>query len=309
MISCPSIRSTNDVDPHLLRTFVAVSRRGSFSAAARDLGYTQAAVSQQIATLEADLKVALLTRRPVRPTEAGDRLLEHAAPILLRLDAARADVARLAAAPQERLRAGATPLAGATLAGPLAALRQNRPRLEVSVRAAARETIAGAVAAGELDLGLVDGLAAPNDPLRVGETGPLAAFGLTQEQPVVLLPRTHPLAGRAGLGLSDLTDARWIDAPGVAPPLSDLRHAAGTDGFRAALGYDGGDVRILGSLVAAGHGLTLLPHNAAQGLAGVAPIPVESPRLTYRTELLHTALTPGSAAQALVSALTRAPGR
>src|SRR5580704_8954298 len=134
MISCPSIRSTNDVDPHLLRTFVAVSRRGSFSAAARDLGYTQAAVSQQIATLEADLKVALLTRRPVRPTEAGDRLLEHAA---------RADVARLAAAPQERLRAGATPLAGATLAGPLAALRQNRPRLEVSVRAAARETIAG----------------------------------------------------------------------------------------------------------------------------------------------------------------------
>src|SRR5580704_14481846 len=187
MISCPSIRSTNDVDPHLLRTFVAVSRRGSFSAAARDLGYTQAAVSQQIATLEADLKVSLLTRRPVRPTEAGARLLEHAAPILLRLDAARADVARLAAAPQERLRAGAT------LAGPLATLRQNRPRLEVSVRAAARETIAGAVAAGELDLGLVDGLAAPSDPLRLGETGPLAAFGLTQEQPVVLLPRTHPL--------------------------------------------------------------------------------------------------------------------
>jgi DNA-binding transcriptional LysR family regulator len=40
------------VDPHLLRTFVAVSRYGSFSAAARDLGYTQAAVSQQIAALE-----------------------------------------------------------------------------------------------------------------------------------------------------------------------------------------------------------------------------------------------------------------
>ncbi|HEV2243114.1 MAG TPA: LysR family transcriptional regulator, partial [Streptosporangiaceae bacterium] len=44
------------VDPHLLRTFVAVAGRGSFSVAARDLGYTQAAVSQHIAALESDLK-------------------------------------------------------------------------------------------------------------------------------------------------------------------------------------------------------------------------------------------------------------
>src|SRR5260370_6440386 len=67
------------MDPHLLRTFVAVARHGSFSAAARDLGYTQAAVSQHIAALESDLKVSLLTRRPVVATEAGRRLLEHAA--------------------------------------------------------------------------------------------------------------------------------------------------------------------------------------------------------------------------------------
>jgi DNA-binding transcriptional LysR family regulator len=105
----------------------------------------------------------------VRPTEAGERLLEHAAPILLRLDAARADVARLATAPHQRLRAGVSPLAGADLAGPLAALRHSGPRLEVSVRAAPRETIAAEVAAGELDLGLVDGLAAPSDPLRICE--------------------------------------------------------------------------------------------------------------------------------------------
>jgi DNA-binding transcriptional LysR family regulator len=306
MICCLSIRSTNGVDPHLLRTFVAVSRCGSFSAAARDLGYTQAAVSQQIAALESDLKVSLLTRRPVRPTEAGARLLEHASPILLRLDAARADVARLAAAPGQRLRAGASPLAGADLAGPLAAVRRSRPRLEISVRTATRETIAAEVAGDELDIGLVDGLAAPSDPLRLGETGPLAAFGLAQEQPAVLLPRTHPLAGRAGLRLGDLTDARWIDAPGVAPPLSDLRHAAGTDGFRAVLGYDGSDLQVLAGLVAAGHGLTLLTRRAARQQPGVTSVPVTSPLLVHRTELLHGTLAPGSAAEALVTALTEA---
>ena len=64
----------------------------SFSAAARRLGYTQSAVSQHIAALEGDLGTTLLHRRPVAPTEAGERLLEHAAPILLRAEAARVDV-------------------------------------------------------------------------------------------------------------------------------------------------------------------------------------------------------------------------
>ncbi|HTR94616.1 MAG TPA: LysR family transcriptional regulator, partial [Trebonia sp.] len=114
------------MEAQLLRTFVTVARLGSFSAAAGELGYTQAAVSQQIAALENDLKTQLLTRRPVGPTEAGTRLLEHAGPILLRLDAARADVTRMTSTPAATLIVGVTPLAGATpaLATALAALRE-----------------------------------------------------------------------------------------------------------------------------------------------------------------------------------------
>lgn len=56
-----------NMDPHLLRTFVAVARLASFSEAARELGYTQSAVSQHIAALEQDLGAPLLTRRPVAP--------------------------------------------------------------------------------------------------------------------------------------------------------------------------------------------------------------------------------------------------
>src|SRR5580704_15823703 len=114
MISCRLISNAYRVDPQQLRTFVTVARLASFSAAARELGYTQAAVSQQVAALENDLKSRLLRRRPVEPTEAGARLLEHAEPILLRLDAARADVARMTSAPAAALIIGVTPLAGAT---------------------------------------------------------------------------------------------------------------------------------------------------------------------------------------------------
>src|SRR6476619_1242857 len=98
------------VETHLLRTFVAVARAGSFSQAARELGYTQSAVSQHIAALETALSTTLLQRRPVMPTEAGARLLEHAAAILLRLDAARADLQRLAVA-RETLMLGMAPMA------------------------------------------------------------------------------------------------------------------------------------------------------------------------------------------------------
>ena len=146
---------------------MTVARLSSFSAAAAELGYTQAAISQQIAALEADLKTQLLTRRPVTPTEAGARLLEHAGPILLRLDAARADVTRMTKTPPATLRIGVTPLAGAisALAESLAALRIQMPRLEVTVQTATREQLASEVARGEFDLALTDGLTAPGDPL------------------------------------------------------------------------------------------------------------------------------------------------
>ena len=157
------------MDPRFLRTFVTVARLGSFSRAAAELGYTQSAVSQHIAILEADLGTALLSRRPVEPTSAGERLLEHAEPILLRLDAARADVARVVGGPRRPLRIGATPLAAG-----FAAERVDASRAD-TVRVADRVAVARAVATGELDEGFVDGVAAVNDPLRLPEVGLLVA--------------------------------------------------------------------------------------------------------------------------------------
>jgi DNA-binding transcriptional LysR family regulator len=268
------------VDPRFLRTFAAVVRLESFSAAARELGYTQSAVSQHIAALEADLGVVLLSRRPVAPTEAGVRLLEHGGAILLRLDAARADVMRVAAGPPTRLAVGATPLSAGIAARAIAAARESLPPLEGSLRVGAREDVAIAVATGELDAAFVDGIAAVNDPLRLPEAGlPLADFA--EEELKLALPGGHPLLGRP-TALEDLVDARWIDAPGVAASLADLAMLARADGFRAALRYEGHDVAGLLALVEAGQGLALLP-------ARIVPtgVPLAAPRLVHRTELLR----------------------
>ncbi|MGV9319885.1 LysR family transcriptional regulator [Streptomyces sp. NPDC003660] len=278
------------MDPHLLRTYVTVVRLASFSAAARELGYTQSAVSQHIAALELDLGAALLTRRPVAPTPAGERLLEHAGPLLLRLDAARADVARLAGTPAQGLTLVTTP----TALGPraLGAL----PATGLALSVVGRDEVLTAVATGTADLGLVDGLAAPSDPLSLPDVAPLTAHGVDEEPVAVLLPTGHPLARRTGLRLGDLADARWIDAPDASLPLDQLRTANGGGAFRPALGYTGTDLRALTALTAAGHGLALLPLSTATGIPGTVSLPLTSPRLVHRTELLYTGTPTGAAA-------------
>ena len=256
-------------------------------------------------------------------------MLEHAEPILLRLDAARADVAKMAAGPPRSLRIGTTPLACGHAATLVA------PALTVTVRVADRVTIAREVATGGLDAGFVDGVAAINDPLRLPELG-LTVAEVWEEPLAVAVPADHPLAAAPpttttttpatvaaiaptgttapaaatapaasptpdvarpssfsrsvdesrrsprAVRLEDLVDARWIDAPVVCAPLDELAAIARADGFRPALHYDGADVAGLLALVAAGHGLALLPRRVVtHGLA------LAGPPLVHRTELLR----------------------
>ncbi|HEV7371615.1 LysR family transcriptional regulator [Arenibaculum sp.] len=93
----------------MLASFVRVCEAGSFSAAARELGVSQPAVSQQIRTLEARLGVRLFDRttRSVSPTEAGARYLDHARDVLERLDEADRTVGCLDRAMCGRLVVGA----------------------------------------------------------------------------------------------------------------------------------------------------------------------------------------------------------
>ncbi|WP_211588607.1 LysR family transcriptional regulator [Allorhizocola rhizosphaerae] len=273
------------MDTGLLKTFVVVARQGSFSAAAAELGYTQSAVSQQVALLERQIGARLLHRRPVAPTEAGQRLLTHAAPLLLRLDAAIADVARLSAGPPAHLSIGLSPLSGTRkIFAALAAARQSLPRVTLSLRVSGRHELLARLASGDLDLALVDGVTAANDPLNLLDAGPLTSTTVAQSPIAVALPVAHPLADRSSLSLHQIIDALWIDAPDIATPLAQLSALAHADRVRSALRYDGADVHTLLGLIASGSGIALLPTTAC---TGVAAVPLSAPRLVHRVELIH----------------------
>jgi DNA-binding transcriptional LysR family regulator len=144
-----------------------------------------------------------------------------------------------------------------------------------------------------VDLGLIDGMAAPNDPLHLTDVGPLTAMGIAEQPLAVAFPTQHPLAGRAGLRLADLADARWIDAPDTAIPLAQLRAANGSSGYQPSLRYEGTDLRGLIALTAAGQGLALLPQPAITGTPGITAVPISAPLLVHRTESLHSTTLDG----------------
>src|SRR4051812_34317172 len=124
------------MDSTLLRTFCEVAARGSVTAAAQSLGYTQSAVSRQVAALEAAVDAALFERvaRGVRLTDQGRLLLPHANSVLERLDDARRELEELESGKTGRLRVGAFPTAVAVLIPrALAAFEADHPGVSLSL--------------------------------------------------------------------------------------------------------------------------------------------------------------------------------
>jgi DNA-binding transcriptional LysR family regulator len=186
--------SSNDwlgIDLRHLAALEAVARTGSFGRAARELGYTQSAVSQQIAQLERIVGQKLFDRpggpRRVEPTEAGLQLLGHADAIVAQLDAARADMAALAEGAAGTLRVGIYQSVGARLLPALVRrFREQWPLVGVRVREeSAAEDLLRLLEHGELDLTFAD------LPLR---EGPFEWAELLQDPYVLLVSARSELA-------------------------------------------------------------------------------------------------------------------
>jgi DNA-binding transcriptional LysR family regulator len=176
-LSFISIMSANEwlgVELRHLAALEAVARTRSFGAAARELGYTQSAVSQQIAQLERIVGQRLFDRpggpRRVEPTEAGLLLLRHAEVIVARLDAARADMDALAEGAAGALRVGVFQSVGARLLPTLVRrFRAEWPLVGVRVREESDSAeLLELLEHGELDLTFAE-LPLPDGPFEWAE--------------------------------------------------------------------------------------------------------------------------------------------
>jgi DNA-binding transcriptional LysR family regulator len=256
------------IEARHLAALEAVARTGSFARAARDLGYTQSAVSLQIAALERAAGTRLLERpagrRPVAPTAAGERMLRHAKRIVAQLAAAQADLAALAGGIAGTLRVGTfQSVSIAILPVVMRAFMDARPGVEVRLHEAPYdEELIELLERGRLDLTF--GL----HPLE----GPFEGVELLRDRYVLLVPASSPLAREP-----------------VAPPLAEIgrlplvgygRSSYGVEallrsrGIEPEIVFRTDESRALQRMVAAGIGCALVPSLSIDALPdGVVMLP------------------------------------
>lgn len=238
-----------------LRTLVAIAHLGSFAEAARALHLAPPTVSLHVADLEARIGAPLLTRKrgQVRPTTIGDTLLERARRLLAEADQALDDVQRQVQGLSGRVRLGASTGAIAhLLPSALETLGRHHPGIDVQVAVLTSLETLQRLNDGTLDVGLV---ALPQPPIdglviKPWRRDPVMAFlPASWQAPARVTPAW--LADRA-LILNDATTrlsrqtGEWFAAAGLNPRP------------RIQLNYNDA----IKSLVAAGYGATLLPHEA-----------------------------------------------
>ncbi|MBW8485619.1 LysR family transcriptional regulator [Actinomadura parmotrematis] len=254
-----------------LRVVREAARLGSFSLAAEHLGYTQSAVSRQIALMEQAAGRPLFERqaRGVRATEAGRLVVRHAEAVLGELRTARQGLADLDGRPPGRLRVGAVATAMAALVPrAIATLAEREPGTEVPLREGPTIRLLAALAGGRLDLAVVPPPARPPAGVSLAP--------LLDDPLLVAVALDHPLAGAGAVRPAELRAERWIT--GSTDPGTTLLGAWTGGEWEPRVAFTARDWVAKLGLAAAGLGVTVVPGLAVPALPPtVAVVRIDDP--------------------------------
>ena len=247
-----------------IRAFALVLDLGSISAAASVLGYTQSAVSQQLAALEREVGSALVDRsqRPLHATRAGATLRPHVERVLAALGGAEAALDDLRGG-TARLRLAAFPSAlSSFVPAAVRDLRRKHSRLVVQVLQLETAEAVERLRGGGADLAVVHHIPG----VAVPETAGLERRRLLVDHLYVVLPEGHRLARRDAVSVADL-EGEPLVLPRRDTPAGRFRsvveHLCAQAGFSPRVAYELDDLPAAQAFVAAGiavvpmHGLIL----------------------------------------------------
>jgi DNA-binding transcriptional LysR family regulator len=271
------------LDVGRLRFFREVARTRSFTEAALRLSYSQSAVSQQIATLEAELGLTLIERgaRPLCLTDAGETLLRHAETIFGDVATAEAELRAIANLESGIIRVGGFSSACATiLPRAFAQFLAEHPNVGVTLQEMRPKAAHSALRLGELDLAVTY----EYPILEPVHDDYFERIPLGDDHLVIVLSVNHRLARRRSLRLEHLRAEPWVSAPHGTGPAEHRRHLeehCARAGFQPHVRYEVADVPTAVGLIAANLAVGLLP-----ALAMLNP----HPAIVIRTPGNHTAV-------------------
>lgn len=288
-----------------LRVLRAVAEHGSFTAAAAALGYTQSAVSRQMATLEHAVGEQLFDRGAsgVQLTPAGRILLRGASTALDELDRTQHAIATKGSN-EPVVRLGMFFSAGPILIPEtITLLRQRAPQVHVVTREGPTPSLTKSLRASTLDLAVIG--SRPPHPAPDNEDPPLNLETLLDGEMAVAVPATSD-AGRAGtVTLAELATMPWVESPEGAEPSFGVWPALPQ---RPKITHRARDWLTKLTLVA--HGLavtTVPPHLAGLAPAGVRLVRVtDGAQVTRRASLARLPGQPSPEVQAVIDCVLEA---
>jgi DNA-binding transcriptional LysR family regulator len=283
-----------------LRVCREVALLGSFTAAARSLGYSQPAISRQVAAMEAAAGYRLFARtvRGVSVTPAGALVVEHAARIIGATSALRHELDGLGERLAGRVALGAFPAAMSVLVPrTVAGLAVDYPALVIGLTEGSSRTLVRELRARRLAIAVI----ATGTGLPEYDLDGLIQHRIDAGDMCVAVPSGHRLARAGRVAVRELLTEPWIAGAGSAgdpqftawPTLSDPDIRYRVVGWPARLG-----------LVAAGLGVCLLPELAALSVPdGVSVVGIDDPGWPGRSLVALTAAAPTEEEQAVIAAL------
>jgi DNA-binding transcriptional LysR family regulator len=291
------------MDLRQIEYFVVVARQRNFSRAAQVLGVAQPALSQQVKRLEDELGIQLLDRstRPVTLTDAGEAFQVRAERVLAEARMAREHMREFAGVGRGRLVVGALPaLASLWLPAALGAFHEAHPRVEISVREENTEELARLLGTGQLDLALlhaVPGMASGGPNLQG-----LVMERLFDEELVLIVGASHPLAGRRSVRLAELRNEPFVLLARGSGLAHTVLGAAGAEGFTPQVAAEATSMPTLRALVAAGLGVSVVPRLPARAPGpAVAVLPLRPALPSHSTAVAwRGGLRPSATTEALL---------
>ena len=295
------------LNPVHLRTLTMVLRTGSFAEAARRLGYTGSAVSQQISILERQVRTALFERdaHSISATPAAEFIAARSHAALGALQTLEDDISLLMDGVVGRLRLGSFPTASERLLpDALSSFKACHPDIDVQLDEAEPQELVPQLESREIDLAVIYRYnLVPKEWPRTVQTHRVLREDL-------LVVRAGDGAEQSGeVDLSELAGETWVSTREGTSGAAVLRHLCRAQGFEPSVSYRSNNYSVIRGLVRAGLGIALVPalgHRPGPGLSATRMD--GSP--AFREILVASSPTaPTPVVEAFIASFRRAAGR
>jgi DNA-binding transcriptional LysR family regulator len=282
-----------------------VVRSGSFADAARRLGYTGSAVSQQISALERQLRATLFERdaHSVRPTPAAEFVVARCSAALGALHALEEDIDLFMGGALGTLRLGSFPTASEQLLPrALSSFKASSPGIEVHLDEAEPARLIARLESREIDVALLYRYS--HVPRRWPKS--VGTETVIREDLLVLRPATPTLLQQEDVDLADLLEETWISTGEATAGAAVLRHLGRDRGFEPAVSYRSDNYGVIQGLVRAGLGIALVPALGYRPDPAVAATPLRGAPACREVVVASSPTSPEKIVSSLTSAVRRA---